>query len=144
MTRTRNLSPQEKGRLVTGIFFVSACLCLIACYLAYGQWQLNRTGVIASGEVVSFTSSKNKFPVVRFETPNGESHTFNGRAYSAFSPFRLGDHVDVIYPPDRPQDARVVKNQWLGAWIFAIMAAIVGGIGVLIRSISGWKVVTHP
>jgi hypothetical protein len=52
--------------------------------------------------------------------------------------------VDVIYPPDRPQDARVVKNQWLGAWIFAIMAAIVGGIGVLVRSISGWKVLTHP
>jgi hypothetical protein len=144
MTRTRDLSAAEKRRLVTGIFFISACLYLVACYLAYGQWQLNRTGVIASGEVLSFAQKNAAFPIVRFETPNGETHTFTERSSSPFWAIHIGDHVDVIYPPNRPQEACIVETQWLGTWIVAIMAAIVSGIGVLVLSIRGWKVVSHP
>jgi hypothetical protein len=140
MTTTRELTLAERRRIAKLCFVGSACIYLFACYLAYGQWQLNRIGVIATGEVISFTGKKSRFPVVRFEAQDGETYTFQERHRSAFDPIHQGDHVEVKYPPGRPQEAWVVKNQWQLPWILATMASFFGGLGVLLLSIPGLKI----
>jgi hypothetical protein len=141
MTTTRELSAPEGLRFGLGIFFVSGCLTLLACYLAYGQWQLSRTGVLASGEVISLVGKNGRNPVVRFQAPNGETCTFTERNSSVFSPVHQGDYVEVIFPPGHPDEARLVITQWLGVKVIASIATMVGCFGMLILAASGWRVV---
>jgi hypothetical protein len=122
------------------ILFFSACLCLAANYEAYGQWQLNRSGVVAIGEVMSFSGRNGKYPIVRFQAPDGETYTFREKRFSVFSPVQQGEHLEVIFPPDRPDDACVVRTRWVGVWLLASFAFFTGCFGLLLLSLSGRRV----
>jgi hypothetical protein len=99
----------------------AACLILLACYHAYGHWQLKRTGMVTLGEVIAVRGKKGEFPTVRFAAPDGRIVILNG------------DQVEVIFHPDRPDDAYVVKTQWTGVFLLVFFAGMIAFVGAAFR-----------
>jgi hypothetical protein len=124
-------------RIGIAMLFFSVCLFLLADVEAYGQWRLNRTGVIAIGEVMSFSGKSGKYPIVRFQAPDGETYTFKEKRFSVFSPVHQGEHLEVIFPQERPHEACVVRTRWVGVWILAGFAFFMGCFGLAFLPLFG-------
>jgi hypothetical protein len=134
MTMTRELSPSAQRRIGLAMLFLSACMLLFACYHAYGRWQLNQTGVLAQGEVISFSGKHNLNRVVRFQAPSGDIHVFKEQRGSVFSTSQQGDHVQVIFNPGHPDDAYIATTLWAGVWLLAGAVFFTGCMGVALLS----------
>ena len=111
---------------------VAACLLLLACYHAYGHWQLNRTGMVALGEVIAVSGKKGVFPTVRFAAPGGKIITLKGGG-AISPPPHIGDQVEVIFHPDHPGDAYVVQTRWTGVFLLVFFAGMIAFVGAMFR-----------
>ncbi len=71
-------------------------------------------------------------PIVQFSTVEGQSHTFTESVSSNPPRYQPGATVNVLYPPDNPQKARV--QGWFGLWYLPAFAALFGviflGVGI--------------
>jgi len=103
--------------------------------------RLRRDGQRAAAVVVDYEyrsgaggGSSTRYPVVRFETPDGRLVTAHTDFGGALIP-KIGDRVHVLFDPERPErvhldsDVSDTANSVIGAigWIFVIgapMAAI--------------------
>jgi putative lipase involved disintegration of autophagic bodies len=110
----------------------AACLLLLACYHAYGHWQLKRTGMVTLGEIIAVYGKKGEFPTVRFAAPGGRIIILNDLAGMSPRP-RIGDQVEVIFHPDRPDDAYVVKTQWTGVFLLVFFACMIAFMRAAVR-----------
>lgn len=115
-------------------------------YFAEFQARLVMDGESASGVVIdlergSSTSSGSSrptwFPIVRFETPDGQSVTFRHRTGQSPPAYEKGDGVPVIYLPDAPDQALIEEGFW--NWLLPVLLLVVGAglIVISVRSIIG-------
>lgn len=110
----------------------AACLLLLACYHAYGHWQLNRTGRVTTGEVIAVSGKKGVFPTVRFTAPDGKTVILKGGGAMSPPP-HIGDQVEVIFHPDRLNDAYVVQTRWTGVFMLVFFAGMIAFVGTAFR-----------
>jgi hypothetical protein len=141
------------NRTVTlGVLVVFMAVGAFFVVTSYNRWaavQPVSGGKTATGTVVSVVSgescgrygcSPNWTPTIRFETPDGASHTFAGPLYS--SEIDTGQTVDVSYDPANPAAAHDVSASdtegfvGIGFGVFALVFGLVSfllGIGAIHR-----------
>lgn len=129
---TNSKPPAAKPLYRSRTMLLAACLLLLACYHAYGHWQLKRTGMVTLGEVIAVHGKKGVFPTVRFAAPDGKIIILN-ESGAMSPPPRIGDQVEVIFHPDRPDDAYVVKTQWTGVFLIVFFAGMISFVGAAFR-----------
>lgn len=76
-------------------------------------------------------------PVVTFDV-DGEQYTFTGRAGSDPPSYDVGEQVDVLYNPVRPDEGRIAGG--FGYWlevsfgVAAVVLVVVGGVLLVVRA----------
>lgn len=106
---------------------------------------LFRNGLPAQGKVVEISESVSSdddgshvsyYPVVEFQTRNGETFRFKGSTGSSSSDYETGATVRVRYNPKNPRDAQLANFSqfWLGPVVItaAGLIALFLGIGSFI------------
>lgn len=73
------------------------------------------------------------YAIVQFETPRGDSGTFTADQGHRQRPYEEGAPIDVLYNPDRPEDARVADfwGLWGRVAILVGLGAVFALLGVL-------------
>lgn len=66
------------------------------------------------------------YPVVEFTPAGGTARTFRDSTGSNPPAYEAGDRVEVLYPADSPEDARL--NGFLSLWLLPL---VFGGIGLV-------------
>jgi len=113
------------------------------------RYELTQRGMLTEGVVVDqqeqvstessgrATSSRRTvtsyYPIVEFQTEDGESHRFEGTTGGGGAPIlETGTHVGVIYDPNVPGDAMIVdfSQAWLGPLTLTVVGAIFLIMGV--------------
>lgn len=133
-----NLAGMESMRLVhkMAVAITWACfvigLGLLAC--SYGFYHHSRNFLAicsrADGTIVenvSHSDSDNNLtyaPRFSFQTPDGTTHTLLSSSSSSPPSYSVGEHVQVLYMPDKPGDAILnsYSELWLGTTVFAVLA----------------------
>jgi len=129
---TTSKPAQTWSRLSLNILYFAGSLFLFACYHAADQWHLNRTGVFAIGEVTEVSGKKRRNPTVRFEAPNGQSYVFREMRSMSYSP-QIGQRLQVVFHPQRPDDAYVVITQWVGVRLILVFAFLFACMGFMVH-----------
>jgi hypothetical protein len=90
-----------------------------------------RTSCSRSSRDHTETCSTVEHPVVVFTTTAGEEIRFTSSTGSSPPMHRVGDQVQVRYPPGRPRDAAIdgFVELWLGALITSGLGLVFGAIG---------------
>ncbi|PIS31422.1 hypothetical protein COT42_01110 [Candidatus Saganbacteria bacterium CG08_land_8_20_14_0_20_45_16] len=115
-------------------------------YLIYSESKiLQDTGLSAQGEVLKIVTEKIQesdggtntvyYPIVRFEARDKQTIEFKSNLVkSSLTFYHVGQKVKVVYPPENPQKARIdsFSNLWLGPILMAVIAALLGAIGMLL------------
>lgn len=115
-----------------------------AAMLLFGwQWRTHTQEYVAASvhtsgtviEVVSQTRTRGGehrplfYPVVEFKTPAGEVVRFQDRTGSNPPAHRVGETVEVLYDPARPEAATIAS--WTNLWLPSTVLLAAGGIFVL-------------
>ncbi len=121
---------------------VVAGLLFWGAKLFFARWAFGRESVQVTGEVVGmdFVSDSDgvssPVPVVTFRPPQGEPITFTSRYFSAFSSYKVGDKVPVLFHAPSGK-ARI---QGFGSLWFAPLLVI--GMGLALW-LFGWLPLLH-
>jgi len=138
---------------------VPILFCLVGLFFAaYGIRSLARTrrfaatasrarGVVVDVKTEWFdlggtasTGSWLRFPVVRYQTANGQSVTFKSRTGTMPSPYKVGRQVPVLYNPADPRDARIdtfVMTRLLPGCL-VVFGVLFFALGVVILLVLQW------
>jgi hypothetical protein len=142
-------STQKPAKSLSGIGFVMAPIGLLLLAVAMlGVWNttgwLKRT-VEVQGTVTEMLRVRDKKdnswlyePIVRFETAEGKTITFDANFRSNPPAYRVGDSVTVVYLPNKPEGAAIKSflSLWMGPMIAAFIGLIFFGIGASIIAAS--------
>lgn len=109
----------------------------IGAGLTYRQRALEGQGVQVQGEVIYLTESCDDdgctyTPVVRFETQDGRSISFEGTYSSSPPAYDIGEIVTVTYSLAEPEKAVIKGEGQLFRVIFMIVGGVVITIGLLL------------
>ena len=114
-------------------------------YFAAFQIELLLRGVNATGEVVGLESGTSSgssgrptwFPIVTFQTGDGETVTFRHRTGRSPPAYAEGDRVMVTYLPNAPDQALIAEGIW--NWLLPLVLLAIGlGLSVVsLRGIAG-------
>ena len=101
----------------------------IGAGLTYRQQSMERQGIEVQGEVVSFVQSCDDdgctyTPVVRFQTKNGQSVSYESTYSSSPPAYDVGESVQVFYSPENSEKA-AIKGE---GRVLRIIFTIVGGL----------------
>jgi hypothetical protein len=104
----------------------------IGAGLSYHQYTLERSGLQAQGDVISLSSICDDdgctyAPVVRFQSSDGRTVTFESSHSSNPPAYDVGEKVTVIYPVDKPEKAEIKG----AGKVFWIIFTSVGGIIII-------------
>ncbi len=128
--------------LAAGILlFMGILFAGIAAYIFYQDYALERDGTQVEGTVISLAMSQDDdgsasyAPVVRFASPNGREFTFQSNFYSSPPQYKTDQKVTVLYPPNRPGEAKLKGEGSLLVIIFGIL----GGLEILLGLFFGSK-----
>jgi len=117
------------------------CL-LLSVGLGIGTWfayshskQFLATAVHADGTIIanitkaSLGANDNstvQFPQFTFQTPDGVTHTITSNSGSSPPSYSVGQHVDVLYAPGKPDSAAIsgFMSSWFLPMILAIFAVV--------------------
>ena len=124
---------------------VAAGLTAGGLYFTFFQVELLLRGVSTTGEVVALESGTSStgggrpawFPVVTFETRDGETVRFRHRTGSSPPAFEVGDKVRVTYLPDTPEKALIAEG--VLNWLLPLVLLVIGpGLAAIsLRGITG-------
>ncbi len=109
----------------------------IGAGLTYRQRALEGQQGQVQGEVVSQNQSCDDDgcsykPVVRFETDNGRTVSFEGTYSSSPPAYHIGETVTVVYSFSSPEKAVIKGEGQLFRVIFMIVGGVIIAIGLLI------------
>ncbi|WP_229844606.1 DUF3592 domain-containing protein [Streptomyces cinnamoneus] len=78
------------------------------------------------------------YPVVEFTSADGTPRKFRDSAGSNPPSYEVGEHVEVLYRPDSPEDARIKGfiSLWLAPLIFGGIGLLFMGIGTVIALVT--------
>lgn len=73
------------------------------------------------------------FPVVEFKTPEGKTFTFRGHVGSDLPKFQIGQQVEVLYDPTKPENAQIdtSHDKWLAIEIIGSVGMVFSVLGAL-------------
>lgn len=100
--------------------------------LSYRQRSMERQGIEAQGEVVSFVQSCDDdgctyAPVVRFQNQDGRSVSYESSYSSSPPAYDVGESVQVFYSPENPEKA-VIKGE---GRVLRLIFTIIGGLIII-------------
>jgi len=109
----------------------------IGAGLTYHQRALEGQGVQTQGKVIHLEESCDEDgctykPVVRFETQDGKSVSFQGTYSSSPPAYQIGETVTVTYSLEEPEKAVIVGEGQLFRIIFMIAGGVVITIGLIL------------
>jgi hypothetical protein len=109
----------------------------IGAGLTYRQRALEGQGVQAQGKVIHLSENCDEDgctykPVVRFETQDGQSVSFQGTYSSSPPSYQIGETVTVNYALEEPENAVIVGEGQIFRIIFMIAGGVVITIGLLL------------
>ena len=112
--------------------FVGVVLLGIAYFLWMRIKEFISTARPVKGTVISMLRDSNgaSAPVFKFTASNGDVIEKRDTMYSTPPAHKVGDIVDILYDPNNPQSARVVKssNLYFAPILLAVMGVVfVGG-----------------
>jgi len=125
-------------RILPRLFAALGLVCLFAASWVYtGERRFIASAGRTTGTVVDLVYETGTdhgsayYPVVRFASPTGDSVTIRSRTGSNPPSHRVGDRVEVLYDPARPEHAKMAGffSLHLGSFILGIFAVVFGGIG---------------
>lgn len=135
------IAPEQRHR--SGSFPWPAALLMAllgTVFLGVGYYTGRKTldfranGATTEGEVVRMIrKDKSSKPEVKYAV-NGIDYYVTGEISSKPPAFHVGERVEILYKPDKPDDA--VINSFSERWLFPI---IFGGIGVVV-GLAGWGI----
>lgn len=137
--------------VVTALFCIGGGVLIV---LGFGMIRETRAFIAeaesASGTVVGFETKEVgsgsdirddlHFAVVVYALPDGREIRCVGPSKDGLVRLRTGDAVEVLYPPDAPEDARV--DSFMGLWFAATMLLGFGAAAVLVPLLTlrqAWK-----
>lgn len=114
------------------ILFFGFIFFAIGAGMSYHQYNLERNGAQARGEVIALSESCDDegctyTPVVRFQTPGGKPVTFESSFSSSPPSHEVGEQVTVLYPTGEPEKADI-KGE---GKVFRIIFTVVGGVTII-------------
>jgi len=109
--------------------------------------RFNETAIRVPGKIVEMSEEKmgkdvSYFPVFSFIDRSGTSHTVRARLGSSHPRYEVGDAVEVLYPADDPDQARL--NNFLMVWMWPIVFAGTGLILMIVGVLLWHGAVTAP
>ncbi|MFH0890664.1 MAG: DUF3592 domain-containing protein [Candidatus Liptonbacteria bacterium] len=131
---------------ILGIIFVGVGLALlgggVVIYSSTAEFvsQSSRaegmvTGLERSG---GSGSDGSYYPIVVFRSASGEEITFKSNVSNSPPAHEVGESVEVLYSPEKPEDAKINSfvSIWFGVFILGILGAVfslAGGVMVLVQ-----------
>lgn len=130
--------PSKKWLAVPVIFL---CVGVLLLLFGYGNYKsttdflskaLHSTGTVTElhSHYDSHDSEYTYAPIVNFVDRKGNARTFSSSTYSNPASYAVGDRVDVLYDPLKPDSASI--NSWIDLYIGVLVLGIIGGLFVLI------------
>jgi uncharacterized protein (UPF0333 family) len=94
--------------------------------------QFNATALHASGKILQLERQATGkdvsfFPVFSFKDQAGAEHVIHSRVGSSHFNYDVGDTVEVLYPANDPEQAKL--NSFFALWVWPILF---GGVGLII------------
>jgi hypothetical protein len=121
-------------RLVGIIFTVAGFLLLSAGFIfGFRDFKFTANAIPISGKVVSISPPPGYQPVIEY-TMTGSTYTVTGEKLSSDRVFVVGQDVELLVDPGKPQDAKL--NSFFDRWFLVAMLASIG----LLFSIIGFAV----
>jgi hypothetical protein len=68
-------------------------------------------------------------PVFTFTDRDGNDHTIRSTSYSYPRVAEVGEQIDIVYDPSRPEQARV--NRFFSLWGLALVLAVIGSFDLV-------------
>ncbi len=129
--------PTKKFRLIPWIFLIVGVIMLVLAYSIYtSTQQFLKVSVKAVGTVVEMKSVRDSDgdltykPVITYKDRTGLEHTFTSSTSSNPPSYRVGDKVELLYDPQKPEQPSI--NTWIDLYIGVLVLGILGGLFVLI------------
>jgi len=123
-----------------GVLALAACLFAVVKVVTFQRQALHASGQVVALQVTneyrkSTDTTPSHYvnmyaPIVEFDTPAGKQRVV-GRVRSNVPDYRVGQRVDMLYPPGAPAAAVIDDfwQQWLLVVVLAPMALAFGGVG---------------
>ncbi|MCS7031333.1 MAG: DUF3592 domain-containing protein [Gloeomargarita sp. SKYG116] len=135
------MAGQQAPGLVGGIFAgLGGLFVVMGLGFAYHTRNFIATAQTATGQVIALEYRRSRgsdgtvshlyYPVVEFALPDGEKIRFEGQVGSSSPRFRVGESVEILYDPRRPQVARI--NRFWDLWLLPIVFSGIGSVFFLI------------
>lgn len=142
------MTPEQRRSLVLALpvaVLVGLGLFGSGLYFAAFQVQLlvngkNTTGTVTALEPGSSTSASGQaalFPIVTYETADGQTVTFRHRTGANPAAFTQGQSVAVTYLPGNPGEALI--DEGFRNWLLPLVLLICGLLLTLITGIALWR-----
>ena len=123
-----------------GALLVAGCLFAVVRTVDFQRHAIHASGVVVDQRITSEYQKNNDgtsggyvrmyAPVFEFDAPTGRQRLF-GHVRSSTPSYRIGQHVDVLYPQGAPAEASIDDfwENWLAVVVLAPLALAFGGIG---------------
>lgn len=118
-------------RVVPGLFALIGLGLLVASVFLYlNTREFINSSARAEGRVIAHAQSKSSdgdpmyAPVISFRTPDGQMVEFKSQTSSSSPSPAVGEAVEVLYNPQRPQEAEV--NSFSSLWTLNIILSALG------------------
>ena len=127
-------------RIIGGLILLSSI-----APLALGIWSFSRTtafrktAVTTTGvviELVEKTGSEGGSlfaPRVRFQDQEGNQHEITGSTASQPPRYLVGEAIEILYNPDRPQEFRT--TDWFSVWGLSVLGFGLAGSALLFAAL---------
>lgn len=124
--------------LLTGIVLGMWGLQLTLFYLDLMIWGERAEGVVVALKQTGDPQRRTRpyYPIVKYETLNGETVTFRYRAGHYPPIHAIGEEVYVLYFPEAPEEA-VIDHGWL-KWV-GVAPLLLGGWGLVWACLQGLR-----
>lgn len=131
---------------IAWLFLVIGVGLLIgAAFAAMNSVRLIQQGIRTTGNVVDFIESYDDegtlmySPVFVFLDENGQEHRIES-SYSSSSPgYTRGQIVDIVYPPGKPEAARI--PDWFSYWGVTLILGFIGVAFIFFGALALWKII---
>lgn len=133
--------------MVKAVLLIGAALLGAALVLAVGQMRFLAASQRATGTVSAVTSELMRDAdgrvtgsgyriTVAFPDDRGRTVSVRSPVTSSSTSRRVGDRIDVDYPPGRPE--RAVIATFADRWLAPLVLAFIGGVAALIGGLGVW------
>lgn len=109
--------------------------------------KFNASAIRAPGKIVELDRQQmgkdvSYFPVFSFVDRAGASHVIHSKLGSSHPRYAVGDAVEVLYPADDPEQARL--NSFFTVWMWPVIFAGIGLILTIAGIVLWYGAVTAP